>query len=480
MSHAQPPRFVPSLRSVLLGAIASVALFSATTPAFAGTKEADAVRLALPPGVTFLTATGAQLSAAVTTAAGTKPKGVFLGEALRNATQDVGAGLAAGITDPKVAAAAIKTAGSGKTPNVTNVPNFSRQFTAGVKTATIALAELVTSTKAGVGAVLGGFASSLPASVAGDTERLTLLNSSRKLLASVQQIAQFVGVSAFNPVTFASQGATADSKNAVKILTGVSAAKPTQAGAIVEGSKTLVASKAALFAKGVGAVVDIEQVQKVGVALASVVTKSSALIQVAGALGKAIAAKPTTTLGSLTNPAADGSATPSNVDYRNRLSNKVDELGELAAYMLNAGKVANLADFADGKKASKFAFGLISSIVKSAKLSAASAAKAGTPVPDLSAILSYVYGSVVLTLKGYIVPPIPGGINAALTDLNDPSKLKGLAGLDGKTGLDVAGLQGLWLAATVAGTRFENGGVAQTTGVGGINLTDPETNTRSF
>lgn len=474
MINVQSSRFVPIFRSAVCGLVATVALFSTTTSGFAGTKEADAVRAALlPPGTTYQTATAAQLVAAVNTAAGTKPKGVFLGEALRNATLDVGAGLAAVPgTDLTIAAVAIKTAGSGKAPNVTNVPKFAQAFTSGDKTKSISLAEAVRSSKAGAGAVLGGFA--LGAAVT-DADRLTLLNSSKKLLPAVQQIAQFVGATALNPVTFANLGATADSKNAVKIVTGVSAGNPTRAGDIVQGSKSLVASKAALFAKGVGAVIDIEQVQKVGEALASAVAKSSALLQVTAALGKAIASKPTTMLGSITDTTVDGSGNPNDSSYRNRLSNKVDELGELAAYSLNAAKL--LPDFADGKKGSRLAFGLISSIVKSAKLSLAAAKKAGTPVPDLQAVLSYVYGSVVLTLKAL---PASAGITQALADLNTVKNLKGLAALDGKAGLTESSLQALFSAATLVGTRFENGTVALTNGAGGVGLTDPETNTRSF
>ncbi len=477
MINVQSSRFVPIFRSAVCGLVATVALFSTTNSGFAGTREADAVRAALPAGVTYVTATAAQLAAAVNAAAGTKPKGVFLGEALRNAAQDVGAGLAsvAG-TDPTIASVAIKTTGSGKAPNLTNVPKFAQAFTGGDKVKSISLAEAVRSSKAGAGAVLGGYA--LGAAVT-DADRLTLLNSNRKLLPAVQQIAQFVGATALNPVTFANLGATADSKNAVKIVVGTSAGNPTRAGEIVQGSKSLVASKAALFAKGVGAVIDIEQVQKVGEALASVVTKSSALLQVTAALGKAIASKPTTMLGSLTDTTVDGSGNPNDPSYRNRLSNKVDEFGELAAYSLNAAK--GLADFADAKKGSKLAFGIISSIVKSAKLSLAQAKKAGTPAPDLSAVLSYVYGSVVLTLKGLAaVPPVGAGVTQALTDLNTVKNLKGLAGLDGKAGLTESTLTALFSAATLAGTRFENGTVLLTNGAGGVGLTDPETNTRSF
>jgi len=487
----QSTRYVPSLRSAFFGVFSTVALLSSSIPTFAGVKEIAAVTAQLPTGVTIGAATSGQLvtafGLAVTANPALKP-GIMAGEILRLATADVGGPLASAITGGSlnalktvVATDAIRTAGTGRAPKVVNVPDFSA-IIAPTSAESITLAKLVKSSRSGQGATLGGFASTLADDAAKQLFANASVFSDKAFAGAATDIANYIGATTTSGAAFATAvaGAPLNVKLAESIVVGTVAGKPLEAGAIAIAAKTIVvrppagakpatfllASRATTLARSISAVADIEQIQKVGETLASVITlsRTGAIVTT---LAKAIVAK--TPFSILTQ---DQTALTSRND------NKIDELGELAAYMLN--ELSKKADFqkTDGKLASKAVFAMVTSILKATKLKI----KTGqTPGPGPGLVARYVLGSVALTLEALNAA---GGLSAAaalvvVNDLKNPIKNKALAklGLITQSDFNIAVNAGSSEFTTPTG-RFENGTVAL--GTNGLALTDPETNSRNF
>lgn len=421
------------------------------------------------------TATSAQLADAVIAVINANPKvnaGTIAGEALKGAgsnATDAGPQVANAViaafpggsipfgtktlSFQAFAAQAIKTTSTGKGLTVAQVPGFTAPFVAN-DSETISLALLVKASKPAAGAVFNGRAAELN----NDTEKQTLANlalGTTTLAAVVQEIAAGVSATVSDSVAFTTSLLTnpANLKNVLKIVPGIATGKPTDAGAVVDasfnvfvaqGTSSPIVKGAALLAKSVGAVADIEQVQRVGVAIAdrigaagNQVVKYSQLNSIATTLAKAIVSKPL----AVTGP--------------NRNANKVDELGELAAYMLNA--VIVNTDFLKAPEKNVVAF--IKAIITGAK---------STYGPSVLDVTSYVVGSVAATIQN--LPVNTPGRAGILATLQNPATAKTIGGTA------LAGIVTEAINNGIAGTgTFENGTDAATGAI-----TDPETNTRNL
>lgn len=410
-------------RSAPLGVLAATALvsfgmFSAAPSAHAGTKELNALISKLPPGTTLSGpsgATAAQIADAIRAVYADPQfnklkRGIVAGEALKNAgsqAQDGGddiANVLLGIAVPGsksldklvLAKDAVKTAGSGKTANVALVPDFAAVIVDS-NTEAFGLANLVKSSKIGAGAVLGGRASELLT----DGERQTLaINAlqSKKIgggnLGSVAtEISQYVAIEVTGDTAgFADAVSAANVSLAAKIGTGTSAGDPTNAANIFsklldDANLPKLKSGVAGFVKTVAAVADIEELEKIGTAVgirSGGVIKFSVVTGVVGTLAKAIVAKPFASVGGV-----DIAAGP------NGTTNKQDELGELAAYMIAAiFRPANFVKDLSVKKAGPRVLAIIKAAVNPTK--AKNVAKVAPALYRTTA--ADVSGSVALTL----------------------------------------------------------------------------------
>lgn len=498
------PRFVRTA----LGLIAAASFISAGPSAFAGKAELTILEAQL--GKPVGTATSDELAAAVVAIAqantSKKNPGVIAGEALRgagSAALDAGEKISAAVlaafptTIPfgtktlsknDFAAAAIKTTGSGKPITLVQVPDFAAGFfTEATVNETKPLAILVKGTKGAAGAVIQGGASLITT----DANKAIFARDAvadKAFSSVIQDVTKGVAVTVTDIVGFtdALVSAPANAKNLLKIIPGIAAGQPTAAGAIVteafenplyapQGSKSPIVKGASTLAKTIGALADIEQIQKVGEAIAKQIPittlqgtkqvpniKLSQATGIASTLAKAIAAKPFAATGA------------------NRTDNKADELGELAAYMISA--MSTSAEFTATKvvkgvtvaaNADKIVTGLLKAIVTGGKAIKTGAGGTAPTKADVAAYLtklaSYVSGSVALTVSNLPAGPIKDSIIAAL---NKTGFAKGVAGATNEAAVIAAITDGL---AGGVGGRFENG-FDVATGA----LTDPETNIRNF
>jgi hypothetical protein len=468
-----PFREIPQWR----GALAALVLVLVAPLAQAGTAELALLNAYLSThfGDSVTTATSAQLAQAVVAvlqANPTKNGGTIAGEALKGAgsnAPDAGAQIASAVltafpsgtvplgtktlTYQAFAVQAIKTAATGTGLNVAQVPGFTAPFVASDSDA-IALAVLVKASKPAVNAVFQGRAGELTS----DTDKEALANQALKtttLATVVQDVAAGVATKVADPVAFTNVVLTAPDnlKNVLKIVPGIVSGQPTAAGAIVEQAFTSFAAQgiaspivkgAAALATSVGAVADIEQVQRVGTAIAErigaaggQVIKYSQLNAIATTLAKAIASKPLTATGP------------------NRNANKVDELGELAAYMLDA--VVTNTDFLKAPDKNVIAF--IKAIIAGAK---------STYGPSTLDITNYVVGSVALTIQS--LPVNTPGRSAILATLQLPATAKTIGGTA------LAGVVSQAISTGIAGTGIYENGTDAATGA----VTDPETNSKNL
>jgi hypothetical protein len=461
--------------------LAAAALLLVTASvAHAGAPEISALLTALRattgnPTITLSQATSAQLSSAVIAAIQLNVKlnpGTIAGEALKAAgspAPDAGAQIASAIlaqyptsvpfgTKPLTlqlfATQAIKTTATGTGLTVAQVPGFSAAFYA-TDAEAIALAGLVKASKVAASAVLQGRASE----EASDSAKLALAQAALldKNLAALPQevvtgVAAAIDPASVSSFTNALVTTPSNLKNVLKIIPGIVAGQPTSAGLILStsftalpGAASPVVKGAAALAKSIGAVADIEQIQRVGAAIATQVgngsIKYSGLAAIATTLAKAIVSKPLAVVGA------------------NRNANKVDELGELAAYMLSA--VVTTPDFL--KAPDKNVVALIKAIVAGSK------SATGPSVVDIA---SYVTGSIARTVAALAAA---GTISAAASNsivalLNNPATAKSIGGAALASIVTDAINQGL------AGSNgFENGTDTVTGG-----LTDAETNSRGL
>jgi hypothetical protein len=444
--------------------IAAASLF--TTPlAFGGQKEIDAINQALaaqtPPGGSIETATEAALTAAVLTAiddpANKKLSPTTLaGEALKGAGDPDFGGFfgvqAAASNSPRItdknkfAAGAAVSASTGKTADATQVPAFASAFFS-TNDAAQQVARLATKSNTAIGAILGGRS----LEVTTEAERINLANTALqdgKTAKAAQQIAQFVSapsdVDDNEAAAFATAVAVANKKYLQKVAVGTTTSNPNSAGRTIEllidsSISADVIKKAPALAKSVGLVADIEQVQLMAVELGKVVTAKT-INSTAKALIQAISGRA---------PASTGN---------DRMVNKADEVGEVAAYYLAALKDNPLAasKFASAKAAANFAFALAKTMFKAAKVKNIK----GTQVPTaLQAELLVKDGnfgaSLALTFKDLgLAQDIIDAIEAKLTD---PKSLKAIAGKTFAADLGAAFQAGFDADPNVTTHGFENG-----------------------
>jgi len=174
-------------------------------------------------------------------------------------------------------------------------------------------------------------------------------------------------------------------KSVLKIVPGVVAGDPTNAGVIVgdilnDAALSSVLKKAAALATSVAKVADIEQVEEVGQKIGAKIGTGAIAISQVNAIVKGLVAgivsKPTTPTG------------------QNRAVNKGDEIGEVGAYFTNA-IAANPAFHGTTQKAANKAASIIVGMLKT--IVAASKSKVDTALQAL--VAPDVSGSVALTVK---------------------------------------------------------------------------------
>jgi hypothetical protein len=386
--------------------------------------------------------------------------GVVIGEALKGAgnnAPDAGEAIANSVlpliiaTKESAAALAVRTAGTGGNANVSQVGGFASVI-ATSNTEAISIAAAARQTRSGQGAFLAGFASTL----ADDSARVSLTNAAladQRISPASREVGMFLAETAEDPAAFALAVSLANTKLSPKFVPGVVAGAPTDAGEIMNSVLQSTAipqlkKQIATVARKVGAVADIEEVQKVGNAIGLQIRAGTIKLgQAAGitkTLAQAIARKPV------------GSGLPSDP---NRVANKRDEIGELAAYMLGGifGSTALTAQNA-GK------------IVLNVLRSAVNGSKAGGAALSLSEVAADVAGSVAFTVAQSTLPTdVKTAIQTRLTSQKTANQIAGQA--NGNLLLVV--MQDAFNGVNTA--RFEDG---NDTSTGAIN--DPETDVRNF
>jgi len=288
---------------------------------------------------------------------------------------------------------AAKIAATGKTGSVTEVPAFVQaalnETQEGIaKNAAL----LVRSSKAAVGAIIGGFAGE----ISNDANRATFVTSvlnDPKLAGAVIDIARFSAAEADNAGAFVedvAKSSEAVAKKAIDIAEGAAAGAPLQAGLIVESllnstdtDLAYLKAKATLLAKDVVKVADIEQISRIGNAVAAQIGAGTIKATQAAGLAKTLAAA------ILAKGPNDTNATNAN-----RFENKADEIAEVAAFVVN-GILGNTA-FSDAK-ALKTAPKLIVAVIKGVISGAAKGTKKGNAIG--TRFIADVAGSVALTIK---------------------------------------------------------------------------------
>lgn len=353
---------------------------------------------------------------------------------------------------------AAKTAGTGRAPNVAQVAGFSAGIVQTDQEA-ITAALAARSSKSALAAVLAGRASELTS----DAERIALGNlalGNRNLTLSARSVAEGIGDFASDPSAFALATATANSKLASKIVTGVTVSNPTSAGAIFDAAvintnpalQSLRKGIASLV-KSVGAVASIEEVEKVAysVGLQIRTTGSPVKLSSASAIGKSLAKA------IISKPLGTGFPTDPN-----RAENKRDELGEVAAYLL--GGIIGWPQLT-ANNAAKTVLSLIKAVVSGSK-----SKKTGTP--SLSEVAADIAGSVAFTVaQSSLDAAIKASIEALLLD----TKMKNAASIAGGANKMVV-FSAMQDAFTGVNTgRFEDG-----TNVGNGSISDPVTDIRNF
>jgi hypothetical protein len=465
------------IKAAAFGLFATAAFLSSGTTAMAGGAEVKALQAALQ-GTSLSTATEEQLFEAfkivIADPKFAAKKGIVAGEALKAAgpnAESAGAFFAQGlIAEPNLVpaaeinafiAAAGKAAGSGKGLDVSQIPDLANPFLDDdTEATTVALAA---KNKPAAGAILGGRAQDLT-----DAGKIALANAAignKALASAVQDIARYIGAEADDSADFAVAVAVANptnTKNAIKIATGVIAGDPTNAGAITSELflnttlRPVLDKGAATYAKAVGTVADIEELVKVANVLGTRVQGGAIKLAKAAALVKtlatAIALKPT----------VDKSGAPILV---NRLENKVDEIVEVAAGLL-AGVIGS-AEFNSAKKPAAAVLAILKSAVGAAKTAIA---KTLLSKADKAALLTRVSadvaGSLVVTLQdesSTLSDPLKQAIRTALLD---PKATKSLGGTTTLNAITAA-------YANNDDPRFENGYAFG-------DATDPETDVHAF
>jgi hypothetical protein len=304
-----------------------------------------------------------------------------------------------------IGAAAVRAAG-GAGANAANIPDFSA-FLITTDADSLAAAKAAIKSKTAAGAIIGGRASQVA-----DPAAITFANTALadpKLKAAATAISQYVIAESATPVSDVQSLANTNLKLLTKIVPGAVAGSPLSASDIVDSlltqttTQASAAKAASTLAKSIGLVADTEEVQQVGVEIAERMVSATPLIKlsklnsIAKALVKGIInnPKPTATVG---------------------LDNQLDEIGEVAAYMLNA--VSSATVFDDPKKGPKTVISFVKTLVKTAKK------KGDKPAVFQKAAAQDIAGSVVETLQSLGVAVVAD----ILTKLQDPKTANKIGG----------------------------------------------------
>ena len=399
--------------------------------AFAGPKELALLNAKLGPK-NLANATADEIAIAVDAAISenlTNKKikiGAIAGEALKGAAdQDAGSAIGgklaanpafAGIINTIAADAAVNaTTGTGADGSL--VPDFIEQIVGDNLQATTIAAAAAKKSKTAIGAIIGGRAQE----IATDGGRIDLANQSianTKLSGGAQSITQYVGNSltaATSIASFASTLASAKPEFLTSIAPGAVASDPSQARNILDALFTGVTASAAAnsasrLAAGMSLAAGTEQVEQMaesfGLQIGSGTSvKATSINAIAKALIEGIIKRPTYSI-------AD------------TVANKMDEIGEVGAYLL-AGAINN-PDFdkivRNKGKAASIVTSLIKTIITAAKDKA-------NPTLQI-AIARDVAGSIALTLKSlgatpYTSSTIYDQIVATLTNPTTARKILG-------------------------------------------------------
>lgn len=419
-----------------------------------------------------------------------------------------------------------KNAATGTSPFAEWVDEFAFELTASNQEAYDA-AKAATASKTAVGLIVSSRSTYDP-SIDTDAERLALAQGAllpknatlgavvgQGLTASSLEIARYVGDSTQLPENFAHDLTNSSSTSGTKtsqpllaqevlIVTGTVTSNPTVAGAIVNkmfdlavapGSDLLILTpqvtnlfkttvkNASKLATKVAPVADIEQVEAVGVALGSHIglsTADSGKTKLVGINQSQLAAivKGLVT-GIATRPTAKGGV---NGDNR---TNRVDEIGEVAAYVLNS--IQNLPVFhtdtpANRKTAATLVKTLLKTVITTSAKVYSDAAAALNPkkavIKDISfqtLVADDASGSLGLTLN-----KLQASFNANIFAAITTGLISGGNAIAGKPlGPTIIAALGVGLAPTPANkaeTYYEDGTQAN---LAFDNINGPETDARS-
>lgn len=509
--------------------------FFAAQPVQAGTKEINAINSKLPVGKTIATATDAELSAAVI-AAMKDPvnsklnQATIAGEALKGAVTatNIGNVLATDILAdianlPKVSAnvqkftgASSKTAATGTGANPTQIPTWASVFIANVPEAqrnaeAIAIAKFAPGSTTAIGAIIGGRALTGDASIDTDLERVTYANQAiadRKLSSSSQQIAQYVSDTAADVPNFTLSlvALGTNTKFLSKVVTGTTTANPTLASDILDtmfaannvSSPVFLSTvkNASTLAKNLGKVADIEEVSQ----MATEFGERIGLIN--PATGKVVGIKDSK-INTIAKSLAVGIATRATAGNQDNRTNRIDEIAEVGAYMMNA--IRTLPFFtatstkANIKKAQNTVTNLIKTLVKASLKVHRDVAQVPPTNPKITTtkdtqfqahVADDIAGSVAQTIRsigagnfGAAGPGLVSIYDAIVAQLTKPTIGKTIAG-SSKTLFDVGDgpkpIAQLVQDALASGlNNTNNASVIYEDGFTVANVNDPETDIRN-
>jgi hypothetical protein len=468
-------------KTILTIAVAGATLALSPSHAFAGATEKAKLEASL--GKSIDQATTNELLAAVQNVITANPglnAGVIAGEALKGANSttaaDFGTELGQRIDNatisvgdvPKFAGKAAKTANTGKLPNGSKVEAFAAAIFAndGDNTAALAAAKVAIGSKSAAGQIIGGRATGKTDAAIEDL--LASMLADKSLRSGLQASFQFAGDEADNirqlAIDVASE--TGGLKQIKAIAPGAAAGQPVKADDILDGLITNVVTRATTLslatklAGSMSVVADTEVVTDMAITFGGELNggniKFSKLTSIAKNLTKGLVLKP---------------AIPSQeaTHGRDSLVNKLDEIGEVAAYLFNA--VASRPEFDSVKKTPALVVKIIKTIIKTAKIKS-------VPSFQLEAG-DDVAGSVAQTIVSLNLQPTSpfaaGVFDAIKAKLLNPKTAKSIGG---KNSALVAAISNAFTRAfgLTAGTAYEDGTHPEFLGV---ELTVPETDLRN-
>jgi hypothetical protein len=461
--------------ALILGIAASTLILSPST-SFAGATEKNTLESEL--GKPLSQATTAEILTAlqnVITNTGLNPA-ILAGEALKGATgpgaTDFGDQLGDRLnanTLPEVTnlakfvGLAAKTAATGKLANTLHITAFATAIFADdtANTDALAAAKAGIGSKTAAGMILGGRASGLSDADATALALASLQPGSVK--AAAQATSQFVGATVTDAVAFAKALVGANLTLVKKIAPGTAAGHPVDADNILDGLLTGVTRDTTLkaataLAKSMATAADTEVVTDMAITFGGELNgggiKFSKLSTIAKGLTQGLVLKP---------------ANESVVHGRDSFANKLDEIGEVAAYLFFG--VRNRPEFDSVKKTPALVVKFIKTMIKAARIKTVPSfqLEAGDDVAGSVAQTIFTLNSL-----GAGSPFAAGVFDAIKAKLLKPSTAKSIGG---KNSALVAAISAAFTKVFngTAGTAYEDGTLPVFT----IELTQPETDNRN-